>query len=81
MSIGEDVKFDMMIAEQRVLALITDAFYNKDWLTRDGRLLKISEMDTSHIISTIEFLNRNSSRHLGLDYIRLFKDELIKRGL
>lgn len=31
----------------------------KNWLTRDGRILKIKEMETNHIVNALAMLKRN----------------------
>ena len=49
------------------------------WVTKEGKALKICEMQTSHIKNCINFLKRKKHDFFNC-YIRAFEEELIKRG-
>lgn len=52
-------------------------FAAKKWLTKDGKLLKIKDMETSHIANTISFIKKEGFLDdLGQNYITLFEKEL-----
>lgn len=49
------------------------------WITKDGRYLHVSEMDTSHIRNCMRMLERNDSPFKDV-YIPMFEKELAERG-
>ena len=49
------------------------------WITKDGRYLHVSEMETSHIRNCIRMLERNDSPFKDT-YIPMFEKELAERG-
>jgi hypothetical protein len=51
------------------------------WLTADGREFKIKDMDTMHIINTLNFLKRNDDYFTLELYEQKFKEELRNRGM
>jgi hypothetical protein len=51
------------------------------WLTKDGREFKIKDMDTMHIINTLNFLKRNDDYFTLELYEQKFKEELRNRGM
>lgn len=71
-----DVDYEELMEEIEQEIRIT----NKIWTTRDGRELKIKEMETTHIINTIKMIVRNSDMSdLGKRYVEIFMNELKKR--
>lgn len=52
----------------------------KIWVTKDGKELKIKDMETSHIINTIKMINRNKWCY-AYEYTKLFEEELKARGI
>lgn len=50
------------------------------WLTRDGRMMKISEMETSHIVNCIAKIQRSGGRWRG-EYLPRLELELEIRSL
>lgn len=48
------------------------------WRTKDGRVLKVEEMDTGHIENCIRMLERNNVP-FRKPYIKMFTDELCRR--
>ena len=49
------------------------------WRTKDGRILKVEEMETGHIENCIRMLERNNVPFRD-PYVRMFTEELQKRG-
>ena len=49
------------------------------WVTKDGKELKISEMETSHIKNCIRFIQKKDDDFF-LEYIPVFRSELERRG-
>ena len=49
------------------------------WITKDGRYLHVSEMETNHIRNCTKMLERNNSPFKDV-YIPMFEKELAKRG-
>lgn len=49
------------------------------WVTKDGKELKISEMETSHIKNCIRFIHKKDDDFF-LGYIPVFRSELERRG-
>lgn len=71
-----DVDYEELMEEIEQEIRIT----NKIWTTRDGRELKIKEMETTHIINTIKMIVRNSDMSdLGKRYVEIFMNELKER--
>ena len=61
-----------------------DRFRYKEWVTKDGKRLKIKDMETSHIKNCLKFVNKeiNGKRWCYADeYTKLFEAELRKRGI
>ena len=52
----------------------------KVWETKDGRLLHVEEMTTSHIKNTIAYIQRNWDIELYQPWIDVFNDELERRN-
>lgn len=49
------------------------------WIKKDGELIHVSNMETSHIHNCIKMLNRNDSPFKDI-YIPMFERELKKRN-
>lgn len=49
------------------------------WIKKDGELIHVSNMETSHIQNCIKMLNRNDSPFKDV-YIQMFERELKKRN-
>lgn len=79
MGMGQEYRNEMAInnflQEQATMQLTRD----KSWKTRDGRLLKISDMDTEHLVSTVKFLIRNQNYPNCIVFIKMMKEELQNR--
>ena len=60
---------------------VKERIHNKRWETQDGRNFKISDMDTIHILTTINFIKRhhNTNEPAYKEYLRLFNAELHRR--
>jgi len=71
----DDYAYDF---EEAYKAVQTDA-ENGIWVTREGKELKISEMETSHIKNCIAFIKRNDSDDMYHCYIPVFEKELKRR--
>ena len=59
-------------------------FENKIWVTKDGKKLKIKDMETSHIQNCIKFVNRKINGRqwaYAEEYTKLFNEELKARGV
>ena len=52
----------------------------KVWETKDGRLIPIEEMTTSHIKNTIAYIQRNWDVELYQPWLDVFNDELERRN-
>lgn len=53
---------------------------NGIWETADHEELKISEMETSHIINSMNWIKRNTDSHDYMyDYLQKFEEELGRR--
>jgi len=61
------------------MALKPTEYYikNKLWPTKDGRNMKVSDMDDSHLLNTIKKINKDNWRR-SMEYVIL--DELRLRG-
>lgn len=57
-----------------------DRLRNKIWVTKEGKRLKIEEMETSHIINCLRMINRSKWCY-AYEYTKLFEFELNKRGI
>lgn len=53
---------------------------NRTWVTKEGEVLNIKDMDTSHIINCIKMINRNRWCY-AYEYTKLFEAELKRRGI
>lgn len=57
----------------------------KYWKTKDGKIIRISDMTTTHIINTIKMLRRqiDGSIHddFVYDYVDAMQKELKRRGI
>ena len=60
------------------------------WRTREGYVIQICEMQNSHLMNTIRYLQRHASRYAQMDFygrVRIFEkykdlfEEAVKRGL
>ena len=59
-------------------------FENKIWVTKDGKKLKIKDMETSHIQNCIKFVNKKINGKQWVyaeEYTKLFNEELKARGV
>lgn len=50
------------------------------WTTKDGEQIPVEEMTTSHIQNTIAFIKRTDRTDMYLPWIRVFENELERRG-
>lgn len=64
-------------AEQMYIKAVANASRGL-WVTKDGRYMRINEMETSHIRNCIRMLNRNDSPYKD-PYIKAFEEELAER--
>ena len=51
------------------------------WMTKDGRILHVSQMSENHIRNTIKYIESVDKIDLYLPWINRFKRELKERGL
>ena len=49
------------------------------WTTASGEEIHVSEMETSHIVNTIKYLERKDFKDLYLSWIEMLKKELDRR--
>ena len=59
-------------------------FKNKLWVTKDGKELKIKDMETSHIQNCIKHVNKKINGRqweYAEEYTKLFNEELKARGV
>lgn len=49
------------------------------WHTKDGKEIKIKDMETSHIKNCIAFIRRNDKIDMYEPYIKTFEEELKRR--
>lgn len=54
--------------------------YDPIWITRDGREMKVSQMETRHIVNCINKIQR-SSRRWRIEYLERLELELEIRNL
>ena len=51
------------------------------WVTREGKVLDIRKMETSHLVNTLNFVARHRmARHFGHKRMANVKKEAVKRG-
>lgn len=71
-----NVDYDVLIAELEEEIRMK----NKIWTTREGKEIKIKDMETGHILNTIRMIVRNSDMSdIGKKYIEMFVNELKSR--
>ena len=72
---------EVIISDEEIaMEAIEDNIRNKEWLTKEGKILKIKDMETSHIINCIKMINRNRWCY-AYEYTKLFESELKRRGI
>lgn len=72
--IGTDIEIDSFIRYFRRKRMIEDNL----WMTNDGKIIKIENMTTNHIINCLNFL-RNKPGDIAEMYYDLFSKELKRR--
>ena len=83
MSLGEEYLVEYAF-ERQIAENIADAIWHeaqgKVWETKDGRLIPVEEMTTSHIKNTIAYIKRNWDVELYQPWLDVFNDELERRN-
>ena len=67
-----------MIASLEVEYVMTNRLSRRVWVTKDGKPIPISEMETSHIKNTIRWMDKVDFEYED-EYKRLFTQELNRR--
>ncbi len=80
MGMGAEMLDRWILIESIVDDRIKSNLDNEVWETRDGRILKITEMSDGHLINTWKFLDKNKHHWVSDSYIKLIKNELKARG-
>jgi hypothetical protein len=80
MSMGSDYLEDMEIRHMMFESHIVDMACNGVWNTRDGRVINIKDMETSHLKSTVKMLERKGDDMWDL-HIAKMKREIQKREM
>jgi len=62
MSLAEDIEYQVGCLEATMEDCYDDA-KRKIWKTKDGRKIPYSEMTTTHLKNTINFIKRNPKNH------------------
>lgn len=81
MSLGLDIIPELEIDEQVRYMKVEEDAKKGYWLTKDGRILHVSQMSEKHIRNTIKYIERVDKTDLYLPWINRFKRELKERGL
>jgi len=82
MGFSEDYEADLYWDEQDEQELYMEHEYSAKmgiWHTKDGKELKIKNMETSHIKNCIAFIRRNDKNDMYEPYIKVFEEELKRR--
>lgn len=81
MSYGLEIAEEIELSYQADKFAIASAAANGIWTTKDGRQLKICDMNTEHIENTLAFIKRDSLREdLFFPFISVFEKELKTRN-
>ena len=84
-SYGEELLLEMEINEATNYIVTLQLVANEWWKTKNGKLIRISDMTNTHLVNTINMLRRqiDGSAHDDYcwDYITAMEDELRKRGI
>lgn len=79
-----DYYHELSMIEELETELSEQELADRMWKTNDGRLIRVDEMGSDHIINTIRAFNRGKipvNYRGGKDYwIKRFNDELTDRG-
>jgi hypothetical protein len=82
MSYGSEYMDEYAYERDQAIEMLTRAENNVRhglWITKYGRYLHVSEMETNHIRNCTKMLERNNSPFKDV-YIPMFEKELAKRG-
>jgi hypothetical protein len=80
MSMGSEHLEDMEIRHMIFESHIEDMAYKGVWNTRDGRVINIKDMETSHLKNTVKMLERKGDYMWDL-HIAKMKREIQKREM
>ena len=53
--------------------------FNTEWRMKDGTIIKIKDMEDSHVRNSLNMLKRNSPNEIREAWIEVFTDVILKR--
>lgn len=80
MSIGSDMIDVLDMDEYCICMQIDEEAKAGFWETKDGTKIHVTDMTTSHIKNTINFIKRRDYNDRYLPWIDRFEEELERRG-
>ena len=80
MSYHDDYEADTCFDEYQRREEIKEDAESGYWETKDGGIIHVSKMETSHIKNCIRFIERNDKTDMYYPWIVRFKEELKARG-
>jgi|LGVE01.1.fsa_nt_gb hypothetical protein len=78
MGLGSEILSEMMVNEAVEEHFIAMLLKEKKWEIRNGQVIKIANMETSHIKNCINLIIKSDYRW-RTEFLLLLKEELVKR--
>jgi len=79
MGMGQEKMDELMIQDALLEQHMSELVSSKCWETADKRVLKIADMESAHLKSTVAWLHRNDHYYFSDSFISLMEEELSSR--